>query len=329
MKVLCLLTYGRGGSKLFHSLLDWHPDIMCFPRTLQFNGFWKGIEAGKSDPEFVVDAFIKREPRFFSGKAWRRADNKYDKADELGPGRDETFSVDTEKFKNMAIREIGTGEVTRAHLFMALHRAYHEACGRAIPRDPLILYHIHAIEFADDLKACLNDFPGSTYTLVITRHPVDSLKSVVNVMRMRNILSTGQLLFQHKRILRYMSHLGSLPADRTRCLTYEALLMHHKAVMLTFCDWIGIGWDDSLTRTTMHGKTWWGNGKVPRADIGPGFTVYEPKGFFENKDWLMFRGLIGRRMSLMGYLTKREEEQRTGKVVLLGLIVLPTASEWS
>ena len=96
--VVCLLTSVRGGSKLLHSLMDSHPQVICFPRTFHFNDFWNLFKSYNNSIESIADNFIKEYPRFFSGKIWGEY-NVLDKADKLGEGNDETFSVDEDLFR--------------------------------------------------------------------------------------------------------------------------------------------------------------------------------------------------------------------------------------
>lgn len=326
-KVFCVLTYGRAGSKLFQSLLDWHPQIMSFPRTLQFQQFWKKVSHKKDNPGFLVDTFIKEHPRFFSGKTWTKHDIKYDKADQLGPNMNETFYVDTESFRKNALEELKDKEITRARLFIALHRAYHASCDRGGPESPLIFYHIHAMEHIEDVKACLKDFPNDAYILVITRHPVESLRSLVNIMKIRNTLSCSGIFFQQRRVLRYVSRLGNLSGVNIRSLTYEQFLSFPEQVMRAFTDWVKIKWNDSLMRGTMHGKLWWGNSDIPRNSIAPGWKLYKPSGLMERKDRIIFSNIAYSRMGKLGYLDESDTERKLRKGTLLLLLLLPTSAE--
>ena len=58
LNVLCLVTVARSGSKFFHSLLDHHPNVICFPRKLQFSAFWNSVSSRKDDLASIVDTFF-------------------------------------------------------------------------------------------------------------------------------------------------------------------------------------------------------------------------------------------------------------------------------
>ncbi|MFH1791844.1 MAG: sulfotransferase [Candidatus Omnitrophota bacterium] len=323
-KILCLITLSRSGSNLFHSLLDGHPQVLSFPRYLQFNGFWEGLK-DKSDAAFCVDSFIAAHPKIFSGLAWI----EYDRADRLGPGMDETFSVDEELFRREALKILGGGRLSRKGLFLALNCAYHSACGKSFPEEPLIVDHIHYIDRLDEVKAALADFPETTYALVMTRHPVDNLNACVGAMKWRDMLFCGELYNRHKQILRGILHFTeACPGLRVKYLGFERFLNEPREAMEAFASWVGIRWDDCLLRSTLQGKLWWGNGRVPRNGITGGRGRYEPKTILEKKDLEMFTGIIPARMSVMGYSEPVRAGAAPSRIKLCLLIALPTAAEW-
>jgi len=328
-KVLCLMTVCRAGSKLFHSLLDNHPQVICFPRTLQFENFWRGVAHRKDEPEYIVDRFIELDPRFFDGRAWVII-NKFDKADELGENRDETFQVDKAVYRRIALERIRKHEITRPHLFVALHTAYHLARGKQLPHNGLILYHIHGVYFEDQLAACLDDFPGRTSVVMMTRDPVKSMDSSVKWMDMQLILSCGGQLFFTREVLKDTQGLTkNFPGLDLRVVPFERLLQNHEDFMRALVAWLGLDWNDSLMASTIHGKLWLGNAKSAITGINPKFPSFTPTGFLETKDWKFFCTLFPDRMEIYGYLDPSDRDANTlGQVALWLAPLLPTAGEW-
>lgn len=328
VKVLSIMTTMRSGSKLFHSLLDRHPQIVCFPRTLQFDNFWRSVAHKNNDLEYMVDSFIEKHPRFFSGECWHRF-NKYDRADQLGPERNETFFVDAGIFKRNALAKLKDKQVDRRTLFLALHLAYHAACGRPLLENSVFLYHIHEIDLEDELKACLSDFPDSR-VLIMTRQPIEGLNSCVKQLKMQNTLSCNELLHHQRQALEGTANLMEhFPGLNIKILPFEQLHIRHKEVMEAFAKWVDIDWDDNLMHSTMHGKLWWSNGKVPRNGTNPGWKVYQPSGLLEKKDWVMFRSIAPERYVKYGYVDKIEDIKKVQGRRLLFLLLLPTAYEWT
>lgn len=322
-RVVYLMTTHRAGSKLFHSFLDGHPQIICFPRVLYFNKFWESVKRYREQPVRVVDLFIKQHPRFFSGKEWYRF-NKFDRADQLGPNRDETFKVDEALFRQLALRELENKNIDRKLLFIALHIAYHLSCGRSIQPRSIILCHMHVIDICE-LEECLIDFPDSQFILT-DRHPIEGLKSCVKWMDMQNSLSCSAIFFYYQQALNGITILKiKFPNLDIKLLSFELLHIYHKEVMSSLVQWLGIQWHENLMKSTLHGKLWWGNGKVPQYGSNPRWKVYRPSGFFEKKDWKIFCNFNFDLYHAYGYLTEAEKEP---KLFPFFFLLLPTFLEW-
>jgi len=327
-KILCLMTVARAGSKLFHSLLDNHPQVLCFPRTLKFGSFWRDASSLKHQPELLIDKFIERHAHFFSARHWYSINN-YDRADQLGADRQEGVQGDTSAFRNIALSLFEGKSPDRRTLFLALHFAYQEVCGRAIPDDPLILYHIHDVGLEDELRACLEDFPESQ-VLMMVRNPIDSLDAEIKWMRMHCKVSARVLFKYYCAVANDAGNLlNNFPAADIRVLPFEQLHARSREAMERLCSWTGLKWDDSLLVSTMHGKLWWGNGKAPRQGFNPGLKMYDPSasGVLIRNDFDVLCALGGERMGLYGYcegVPCKEIHRRIGWPNLL----LPTATEW-
>ena len=325
-KIMCVMTYLRGGSKLFHSLLDWHPQVIGFPRTIQFNKFWKNVEHRKNDLEYIVDSFITNYRRFFSGEEWHQH-NRYDRADRLGPDMNETFSVDSELFRTNALSRLRNQDITRANVFVALHLAYHEACGRELSSNSIILYHIHDIIEEDTLAQCLSDFPHKTHLIVVTRHPIQGINSGVKWMKLHNNVACQGVFYFHMRQLYGTSRLTErFPGLNIEVVLFEQLHLQHREVMGALVDWMGIEWDESLMQSTMHGKLWWSNGKIALNGTNPEWKIYQPSGFLEMKDWIVHHDLVPRRMERFGFVAEIDKRNVPSRMCLL---LLPSAPEWS
>jgi len=330
LRIVCLLTSGRAGSKLFHSFLDWHPQVMGFPRNLSFDEFWRSYAPIHGDPAALIDAFIRCHPRFFSGEAWYRF-NRYDRADQLGPGKNETFSVDTERFRRLALAELASEpRLNRRSLFLALHRAYHAACGRPPLGDGILLYHIHDINFQDEVAACLDDFPAETQVLIMARHPIEGVNACLKWMVMHNTLSCEEL-FSHQRsvLIDGGSLIERFPGLDIRTVPYEQLLGAQEAVMRAFAAWTGIRWNESLRRSTMHGKLWWGNGKAPRQGVNGMQPNGRPSSWLERCEWTALRSLAPVRLTRYGYLDGAQQSEPAGRGTFAASWLLPTTSEWA
>lgn len=326
VKVVCLMTFLRAGSKLFHSLLDGHPQVLLFSRTLQFNRFWQGIGSKKDDPEYVVDIFIKKYPRFFSGESWYRF-NKFDRADQLGAKGNETFNIDTYLFKKLALKELDNKHLTRRQYFLGLNFAYHKASGREIENNHIILNHIHDIDFHDELSACLEDFPRAKL-IVTTRHPIDGFNSCFKWMRMQNTLSCIEMFHHYKQGINGTERLmRQFPDLDVRVIPYEELNGKIEQVMRAFISWVDIDWNECLTKPTLQGKVWRGNGKNPQDGPAKNIRIYEPNGFFEKKDWILMTSFFKERLKSYGYVDKNCYIFKPKGFWLIICLLLPMSNE--
>ncbi|MBU0573952.1 MAG: hypothetical protein KKH83_05705 [Candidatus Margulisbacteria bacterium] len=316
------MTFGRAGSKFFHSLVDWHPQVMNFPRTFNYDDFW-----GKLPPEAnidqIADLFTDRYPRFFSCKEWYKF-NKYDRSENLGSNMDETFSIDSSLFKKNLKELLSGKQIFRKVLFIALHQAYHLACGRDLPKKPFILYHIHDTNNLNSLGVCLEDFPVDTSLLVMARHPVGSINAVVKWMEMQGILSSGHLCFHQKQVLKGTSELcEQFPDLDIKVLPLEQLHQDIVGCMKAFVNWQGLDWHDSLLKSTRMGKLWWGNGKNPMNGVNPNIQIYSPKSWLEQKDLKVLTLVAKERLRKLGYLNTSSKNRPPSRLLAL----LPTAGE--
>ena len=328
LKVLCLLTVTRAGSKFIHSLLDDHPNIVCFPRKFNFGLFWLTISSYKDDLARVVDTFLQSYDHFFSGRHWQKFTH-VERAAELGPNKDQTFEVDPILFREILYRNLENADITRRSLFVALHFAYMEARGKSIPDSVLIFYHIHDVRLFNNLRICLEDFPD-TQVLVTTKNPLLSLDSVFNSMVSQNKLSSKKLYINYCQTIYDVSDLlENFPGTHIKVIPFETLHRNSTEIMTRLCTWLSLDWNTSLLSSTIHGKLWWGNGNIPRNGFRtdwPKYTFEECTGLRAN-DWKSFSYLFYDKMKHYGYISAIDEEQLSSQLSWHTLL-WPTYSEW-
>tara|TARA_B100001123_G_scaffold443082_1_gene588175 strand:- start:1249 stop:2589 length:1341 start_codon:yes stop_codon:yes gene_type:complete len=328
LNVLCLVTVARSGSKFFHSLLDDHPNVICFPRKLQFSAFWNSVSYRQDDLASIVDTFIDRYDHFFSGECWYKF-TRLERTTELGPKRNETFFVDADLFRKNVYQILEDIEIDRATLFLAFHFAYFMAKGNQIPDSFLLFYHVHDAFLEEELEACVEDFP-QTRILHTTRHPLQTLDSVFNWMVSQNKLYPRNLYTHYCATINDVSNLLiKFPDTEVKVLTFERLQKNSKEVMKKLCGWIDLEWNDSLLESTIDGKLWWGNGKKARNGFTPDLPDYKlwQHGGLRSNDWNVMNRLIHNRINLYGYYPDYQILKVDGKIQWLRLF-WPTATEW-
>ena len=92
MKILLLVTGGRGGSDFFQGLLDNHSQIIQFPGLLiNENIFWI---LSLNDPHEISKQFINIFPNFFNSKLT----SSRERHDKLGPKKNKSYKLSKSKF---------------------------------------------------------------------------------------------------------------------------------------------------------------------------------------------------------------------------------------
>jgi len=331
-KVVCLMTSVRGGSKLLHSLMDSHPQVFCFPRTLQFNDFWNLIKSNNNSIQSIADNFIKEYPRFFSGKIWGDY-NVLDKADKLGENHNETFSVDEDLFRFKFIELFANEtDINSKSVFINVHIAYHEASGKTCLNNSIILYHIHALENIESLKFCVNDFGFKKIKLIfMSKHPLQGMRSIIKWMD--NIGTPiqhqpAQLFYYQNEVYLGLDEIKrEFPDLKIKILLLESMVKDNHEFMNSLTQWLNIKWNNSLLKPTIHGKLWWGNAKVPKKGIDNNSDKFEPEGFLEKKDWEFMKLSFTARMKEYG-LVESHVNGMGIKIKVIAYTLLPTSYEW-
>jgi len=322
-KIIYLLTSARGGSKLFHSLLENHPDVICFPRTFRMTIFLKLINYELENCEVISEKFIEKYPRFFNGKIWSQFNN-LDKADRLGANNDESFYVNTDDFVQQ-FRSLynGTQKNTK-NLFLCLHYAFHKAKGLQFSTSPCILYHPHDLQFIDDLDLCISDFGiGNVNVIVTSRHPIDGLNATFRAYLFQNVLSTPNIYYEEISI--FTNKISQIyPNINLRVVPLEIIKAYRQSVMENLCQWLDINWHDSLIESTLMGKIWLGNAQEDKGNITYKLSWFHPNGIIERKDTKIFNTLFPQRMKLFGNTFPNKINYNS---LLIILILLPMKHE--
>lgn len=298
INVLGLITSVRGGSKLFQSLTDSHSAIISFPRTFRYTQFWK-IAEGLASRD-ISEKFLHNYPRFFDGLEWGKH-NILDRADQLGPDQNETFSVNTALFSSNFERLLNHREINGKNVFTALHLAYALARGLEISKLKYILYHIHDVGNLSDITQVLNIFGNTRMNFVFTtRHPVDGLNACLEWMVVQNMLSPMNSYYYE--VFEFTSPLFEKHPDiKLKVVSLEKLRHNRQEIMKHFCQWLEIPFEEILLKSTIHGKSWKGNARKPLGDsLYSDAQMYKPVHFLEKNDLKILMTLFHLRLQSFG-----------------------------
>ena len=118
MKVLLLVTGGRGGSDFFQGLLDGHSQILQFPGKLIIDeNFNKMINL--NNPKKISRMFINLFPHFFNSKL-----NKIERHAYLGKKKNKFYQIDKKKFIKNFSNQFKKKKIEKIEIIKNLHIAY-------------------------------------------------------------------------------------------------------------------------------------------------------------------------------------------------------------
>ena len=90
MKLLLLVTGGRGGSDFFQGLLDRHSQILQFPGLFNNENIFNILSL--KNPDNISNEFINTFPNFFNSK-FSTSLSKRERHTNLGPKRNKYYKV--------------------------------------------------------------------------------------------------------------------------------------------------------------------------------------------------------------------------------------------
>ena len=252
MKVILLVTGGRGGSDFFQGLLDNHSEILQFPGILnpdkKFSEIFKTV-----DLKNIPEKFINYVPIFFDSRK-----NKIERHDRLGRDRNRHYIVDKKKFKFFFLR-LAKSSDSKFDLLKKLHQAYYLSRNKKINSVKILFIHTHTVEYTKKFIKLMNI---KKYSILHTmRHPLEALNSPI-----RNWLNykegkfffPKELYFQYDLALNGLSDLVSIN-KKTYVVLLENLLTNKKIVMKDFCKIFKISFSKKLLNCTYFGMQWWGD----------------------------------------------------------------------
>ena len=247
-----LITTGRTGTDFLQSLLDSHSEIMTFNGHLGFYEFWRDSCCAKVTNVKLNDLLDE-----FIGKHIEKFKSRYDfeeRKDRLGRDGDESIDIDLLQFKNAAKALLLDRKINSKNILLAIYGAYTLCLGQNLERKNVFFHHIHNAERLDDY---LIDFPCSKI-ICMTRDPRANFFSGIEHWRKYNPNSDhgGHLFLYIKRILLDAYVLEKYSNDYV-VMRIEDL--GKKKVIDKLCTWLGISYEDQLTKSTWAGLTWRGD----------------------------------------------------------------------
>lgn len=301
---------GRGGSMLVQSLLDGHPELAVFPDVPLGWNYFDGFVASGRD----IGRWLDTNPQLLDSRSGF-GDGGGALAEALRAEAQQRRPALAAAFDDIA-NALGGSEALDCRGFMAaLAMAWASSAGQEIERLQYLVFHHHNNRrVVADLPRILADFPRLRM-LVTCRHPVESALSF-KTLDMRN----GEASFRNfsrnvrgwsvKAFTNVFDMLPMLSAgDQMRLIDLGDLHVRQQRLLSAMCDWLGIGFSDSLLQSTIAGHPWMGNSADgrPIATFDPAraqllypATLGTAKGLDED-EYRFARHFTGKVMEAFGY----------------------------
>jgi len=251
IKIIVLIAGGRAGTDFFQSLLDNHSEISQFPGVFFYDEFWQKLsKKNVKQPENIAKIFIDDYKIFFDSR-----NNVRERHDKLGRDKNSYFLVNKELFISYFVDLIKNKNFNQKNLLCCLNLAYSQASGGDLQKKKVIILHLHHIkrikvlnELEFEIIYSIRD-PLANYTA--------SLGEWLNFEEGKHLIPWSyyfhidRILNGTKDIIKY--------SKKTYVFQLEKLHTENEKVMKDFCKLFKIQYSKSLTESTYHGKSWWGD----------------------------------------------------------------------
>jgi hypothetical protein len=267
------LSAGIGsGTKLFHSLLDGHPELIMLP-GYQLMYFYPHMQEWfesdcPRDWETALNYIFIKHPSLLDSRIMPGSETM----DKLGENHQQYIEIDKDKFV-AALRFAYQGSsLSTRNLLIAIHLAYHHLLYPDIEISdfPKIMYHIHDPRLIHKFLA--KDFPGLTLLSMI-RDPRPNINRRVenSVLKgdLEKLCASDYLLYKYRAFSRIVEELSDDLLRYSTSFSNESGISRHfviehadlardlEGAMRATCALLGTRWDDCLMRTTFNSIPWY------------------------------------------------------------------------
>ena len=317
-----LISTGRAGSDLLQSLLDSHTEVLTFNGSLWFHEFWGASYCAKG-PDINLDDLLDE----FIGKHIQKLKSRYEwveRKDRLGENADESININLLRFKKLA-KDLLLGRVIDSrNMLLATYGAYALNIGQDIEKKKIFFHHIN---HAEKLNSYLKDFPDSKI-ICMTRDPrANFVSGIQHWMKYDQSSDHGGHLYYY--IKRIMLDAYVLEKYNNNYMVLRIEDLGKKQVLEGLCDWLGIFYEDQLTKSTWGGMRWRGDRlSLNESEVG-GWSAKMLDNAWEKKlspsDKYVFNFLMNSRLKFYGY--QHRENNILDYFIIPILILFPLSFE--
>ncbi|MAM68913.1 MAG: hypothetical protein CMM12_09165 [Rhodospirillaceae bacterium] len=323
-----LVTTGRSGTDFFQSLLDSHPEIAVYNGTNFFYIFWDNAQSVQHDGPLVAEHIVDE----YIGANIQKLISRYDtleRKNELGENGDQDIDVNVPLFRRHVLGLLGEKPVSSRNFLIAVVAAYDMCLGRDMMRKKTFLYHAHRI---GRTLRFIEEFPGSKVICMIRDPRANFVSGVEHWRRLEpKTDNPAYPIYIIRRAIDEVAELQILSAGSLAVLRLEDL--GDRTTLEAFCWWIGISYDDCMTRSTWGGLRWWGDristNKVRKDE--PGYSPSMINNRWESRlhryDQCVLNHILAPMLSRYDYSLGFGSHRAWAPVVAL-MILVPTTYEW-
>lgn len=289
MKILLLVTGGRGGSDFFQGLLDGHSQVLQFPGLINNENIFEILST--KDSYKICKKFTETYPQFFNSKSIKR-----ERHDKLGPKRNKYYKVSKKNFYHNFLKLKKKNHLlTKVDVLKNLHIAYDLSKGakRIKGKKKILFIHTHIVAFT---KKFVEFLSTKDVTIIHTiRNPLSAINSPIknwlNYEKGKNFFPRS-LYFQLDLALNGIADLLKLK-KKIFIIQMEQLHWEHKKVMDDFCKIFKIRYEKCLKKPTYFGLQWWGDEISNKwvSGVNKNFKINIDNFFFYSRDIKFFEYL--------------------------------------
>jgi hypothetical protein len=310
MKAIIIFPYGRSGSDLLQSLFDNHKEISQFPGVFFWTKFYQKIRF-ENNIQRIADIFVNDYKIFFDSRL-----NKIERHEQLGEKKNSFYQVNNELFKNNFIALFKDKILNKKNIFFNLHLAYSLSCGESIEKKKIIVINLHHLEL-------YKDFEDINHEVILTiRNPMAALSSSAKGWfgyKSGKHTSPWQCYYFINRVFRIFKILIEKKIS-FHVVKLESLHLESQKTLKNLSKTIGINYDQSLLRSSYHGKKWWGDSlSIKYLDgLNPYFKNNIDYNYFYKKDIILIKHYLHIIFINFDY----EKEELRKNIYLINLIKL-------
>lgn len=266
-RIACLISANDGGSKLFQSYLDSHPELYNIPAYPMLYFYphwdtWKDELAENWAWQAIIDMFCRKHASVIDSRRIRGLSG----VDRLGRNKDEHIEIDENMFRFYLANILEYQPIERKTFLLAVHYAYALCKGEDISQKSVLLWHHHVYEYLDEF---MSDFPDAvilgmirdprskisrSYDLLLRVDKVKLNETDCMIYRANASYNLNRHVFERLHTLKLLAKPGHIYFIR-----HEDLALKLENVMRQISRLFNIEFLDSMLTTTFDGKLWWGH----------------------------------------------------------------------